>query len=193
MIINTKVPTAGLTAFQFQLTPAAATHNALVLRKDKFEQGKAITAKGGSPLKYGSKFCPKSILAPLLDWHLNWKYTDKLLTYECSFIALTLSEADQLCQLDHALSFGNHKGTLKKPQQLLQLLNDDVTHGYNLPVTIDLILKSPGLVLLLMNITHQNTTDEMGWVIEKDQLMDDYTYKTVPWFVDQQAVPSGPT
>jgi hypothetical protein len=179
-IVNTPVPTASQTAFQFELTPAAAIRNALILEQHHFDLGKAIRAEGNSPLKYGSEFCPKSILAPLLDRHPNWKYIGKLFTDGCSFIAPKLTETDRLCQLELAMSFGNHKGALKKPQQLLQLLQDDVIHGYNLPVSIDLVYKMHSLVLSPMNIARQNTIDETGRVIEKDRLTHDHSYEMFP-------------
>jgi hypothetical protein len=127
-IIKTTVPNPVQTAFQFHLTEAAVTHNTKVMNLHDFDLERAIIADGNSPLKYGSNFWLKSILAPLLDQHPNWKCIDELLTNRCSFIAPTLPENDRFQQLELAMSFGNHKGALKHPKQLLHLINKDVTH-----------------------------------------------------------------
>jgi hypothetical protein len=179
-IINTAVPTPGPSVFQFHLNQEAAIHNALVLRRYDFDLERAITADGSSPLKYGSEFRPKSILAPLLSQHPNWKYMGELFDDGCSFIAPELSETDRQRQLELALIFGNHKGASQKQEQMQKLLNDDVIHGYNLPVPCDLIQKIKGLVLSPMNIARQNTIDETGRVIEKDRLTHDHTYEMFP-------------
>jgi hypothetical protein len=179
-IVSTPVPTPGPTAFQFHLTQEAATHNAQVMSLFEFNLNEAIQSDGFSPLTYGSEFRPKSILAPLLGNHPNWKYIAELFDSGCAFIAPTLPESDRLRQIDLALSFGNHKGSIKKPEQLQKLLNDDVVHGYNLPLSPDLIHKIPGLLLSPMNISRQHTIDETGRVIEKDRLTHDHTHEMFP-------------
>jgi hypothetical protein len=179
-ILDHPVPTPGPAAFQFQQTPAAAAHNAMILRRHNNNLAQAIIADGNSPLKYGSEFRPKSFLAPLLCHHPNWPYIDELLTTGCSFIAPPLSEPDRLTQIDLALSFGNHKGALKKPLQLIKLLHDGISHGYNLPVSIDMVHKIPVLILSPMNIAKQNTIDETGRVIEKYHLTHDHSFDFFP-------------
>jgi hypothetical protein len=179
-ILAHPVPTPNPTAFQFHQTPAAAAHNARILRRHNNDLAQAIIADGNSPLQYGSEFRPKSILAPLLCHHPNWPYINELLTTGCSFIAPPLLEPDRLTQIELALSFGNHKGALNKPQQLIDLLHDDIIHGYNLPVSIDMVHKIPGLVLSPMNIAKQNTIDETGRVIEKDRLTHDHSFDFFP-------------
>jgi hypothetical protein len=179
-ILDQPVPTPKRTAFQFHQTTAAASHNAMVLGQYNNDLAQAIIADGDSPLKYGSEFRSRSILAPLLWHHPNWPFIDELLTKGCSFIASPLSEPDRLTQLNLAISFGNHKGASQKPDQLRRLLHDDISHGYNLPVPINMVYKMPVLVLSPMNIAKQNTIDENGRVIEKDCLTHDHSFDFFP-------------
>lgn len=134
-ILDHPVITPGPTSFQFQQTPAAASHNAKILGLYHNNLALAISADGNSPLQYGSEFRPKSILEPLLRYHPNWPAIDELLTQGCTFLAPPLSEPDRLNQIDLALTFGNHKGALRKPQQLINLLHDDISHGPQDPRT----------------------------------------------------------
>jgi hypothetical protein len=179
-ILDHPVITPGPTSFQFQQTPAAASHNAKILGLYHNNLALAISADGNSPLQYGSEFRPKSILEPLLRYHPNWPAIDELLTQGCTFLAPPLSEPDRLNQIDLALTFGNHKGALRKPQQLINLLHDDISRGYNLPVPINMVHKIPVLVLSRMNIARQNTIDETGRVIEKDRLTHDHSFDFFP-------------
>jgi hypothetical protein len=179
-IVNKSVPTPSATAFQFQLTPEAAAHNTKVLSQYNYNLEKAIIADGNSPLRYGSKFRPLADLEPLLQHHPNWPFIVELLTTGFIFIADPLSEPDRRRQLNLAMEFGNHKGAQQNPQQLRQLLIDDVTHGFNLPVTIDLVNKILGLVLSPMNIAKQHPIDETGRVIEKDRLTHDHSHEFFP-------------
>jgi hypothetical protein len=179
-IVNKSVPTPSATAFQFQLTPEAAAHNTKVLSKYNYNLEQAIIADGNSPLRYGSEFRPLAVLEPLLKHHPNWPFIVELLSTGFTFIADPLSEPDRRRQLDLAMEFGNHKGAQKNPHQLRQLLIDDVTHGFNLPVTIDLVNRILGLVLSPMNIAKQNTIDEIGRIIEKDRLTHDHSHEFFP-------------
>jgi hypothetical protein len=167
--------------FQFALSPAAARHNAAILRNVDCDLRRALHNESpASPLRFGSEFRTTLTLLPLLGHHPNWYRISTLLDDGCTFLASPLSEVDRLIQMDLALDFGNHKGAMKNPEALAALLNEDVIHGFNLPVNLSLAQHIPGLVLSPMNIARQNTIDETGRVIEKDRLTHDHSYDFFP-------------
>jgi hypothetical protein len=117
--------------FQFHLTPAAACHNATILRNVDCDLRRALRNEtGASPLHFGSEFRSTHTLAPLLGHHPQWHQISSLLDTGCTFLADPLDEVDRLIQLDLALDFGNHKGALKHPVELTALLTEDVVHGF---------------------------------------------------------------
>jgi hypothetical protein len=52
--------------------------------------------------------------------------------------------------------------------KLCSLLNDDVTHGFNLPLPLSMTHQIPGLLLSPMNIARQSSIDAAGNIIPKD-------------------------
>jgi hypothetical protein len=79
--------------------------------------------------------------------------------------------------IEDALAFGNHKGMSQKPELLKKLVWKDVKYGYSLPITLSSVQLIPGLCMAPMNIMAQNTLDEFGRIIPKDQLTHDQSWK----------------
>ena len=79
--------------------------------------------------------------------------------------------------LDEALTFGNHKGAQKFPARLQELVEEDIIHGYGLPLPLKIIRSLLGIVLAPMNITSQNTINKQGQVIEKERLTHDQSFE----------------
>ncbi len=64
--------------------------------------------------------------------------------------------------LNDALTFGNHKGTLSKSELLLKLIGKDVKYGFSVPIPLNSVKLIPGLEMAPMNIMAQNTIDDFG-------------------------------
>ena len=62
---------------------------------------------------------------------------------------------------------------------LRSLINDDVIHGYSLPLPLSKIHLLPGALLAPMNIVTQDTIDEKGNIIPKFRLIHDQSFKFV--------------
>jgi hypothetical protein len=75
--------------------------------------------------------------------------------------------------LNEALTFGNHKGALVKPELLLKLIGKNVKYGYNVPIPLKSVKLISGLEMAPMNIMAQNMINEFGRVIPKDQFTHD--------------------
>ena len=151
-ILEQKIPPLGPSQFKFELDHDSANHNASLLELHNFDLRQAILSDGNSPLRYGSEFRPLEILEPLLKVHPLWPRIESLIRHGSHFSATPFPTDKCLEQVNAALAYGNHKGALKHPDKLFDLLDEDVTHGFNLPLPISVSRKIPGLLLSPMNI-----------------------------------------
>jgi hypothetical protein len=170
----------GPTQFQFHLDHASAIHNGKILAAHNFDLSSAIRSDGNSPLRFGSEFRPPTVLQSLLEPHPLWPRIEALLQHGSHFSADSFPSEQCLDQVDAALAYGNHKGATKDPDKLFELLDEDVTHGFNLPLPLAMARRIPGLLISPMNIVRQNTINELGDIVEKDRLTHDHTMEFMP-------------
>jgi hypothetical protein len=97
---------------------------------------------------------------------------EAFLTHGSKWPLVEISKEERVQDLYNALTFGNHKGALAKPELLMKLIGKDVKHGYSIPIPLDStnIKQIPGLEMAPMNIMAQNMINELGQVIPKDRL-----------------------
>ena len=79
--------------------------------------------------------------------------------------------------MQEAINFGNHKGAKSNYLLLCTLIEDDVTHGYSLPLPLNKIHLLPGILLTPMNIVEQDTIDEHRNTIPKYRLTHNQSFK----------------
>jgi hypothetical protein len=157
------------------LDHASAIHNGKILEAHNFNLASAIESDGNSPLRFGSEFRPASVLEPLLGSHPLWPRIQEMLLQGSHFSADAFPQEECSQQIDAALAYGNHKGATKALDTLYDLLDDDVTHGYNMPLPLDMVRRIPGLLISPMNIARQNTIDSLGNIVPKDRLTHDHS------------------
>ncbi len=136
--------TPSTSQFQFHLDHASAIHNGQILQAHNFDLGRAIRSDGNSPLRFGSEFRPVSVLEPLLGIHPLWPRIRALLLEGSHFCADPLPREECSQQVESCLSHGNHKGAIKDPDKLFDLLDEDVTHGFIMPLPLSMALQIPG-------------------------------------------------
>ena len=156
--------------FIFELSESAASHNLNILNKYSNNLGEALRANENSPLGYGSEFRKPHELKKVFGFHPLWSRMESILKNGSDWPLKDISEELRKRDLDDALSFGNHKGAIAKPELLKYLINKDVIHGYSLPIPLSSVKSIPGLVMAPMNIMAQNTINELGQIIPKDRL-----------------------
>ena len=71
----------------------------------------------------------------------------------------------------------NQKGANNNQELLKELAEKDSLHGYGLVLPLDKVKLIPGVVMVPMDITNQNTTNETGTIIGKDLLTHKQSYK----------------
>lgn len=161
--------------FSFELTLEAAQRNYCVLKKFGSLE-KAIQAQGDSPLSYGSEFRLPPELEPILHLHPNWPQFLRLLTDGSNWPLTDITEEERQADVQEALAFGNHKGAIENSTLLRSLIDDDVTHGYSLPLPLQKIQSINGALLAPMNIVSQDTIDRHGNIIPKFRLTHDQSF-----------------
>jgi hypothetical protein len=139
--------------------------------------GKALEAQQNSPLGYDSEYRTAATLAPHLGLHPNWNCFNILPNKGSDWPLEELEEEKRKDNVKEALTFGNHKGAAINPVLLRALVNNDVTYGFAIPFPLDKIKKLKGILFMPLNIQAQNTTDEMGWIVPKNRLTHDQSYK----------------
>ncbi len=148
-----------------------------MLRKYDLNLGKALKAQQDSPLGNRKEFNPPSVLQQVFGCHPLWNWMEAFLLEGSKWLLVEISKNDQQQDLIDALTFGNHKGASQKPVLLKKLIKKDVKYGYSLPVQHSSVQLIPGLAMTPMNILAQNTIDKFGWIISKDRLTHDQSWK----------------
>jgi hypothetical protein len=125
------------TLFEFDMSVKAAEKSYMILmHKFGGDLHKALHAQKGLPLQYGSEFKPVSNLAPIFENHPTWDKMMTILTEGSTWPLSPIDKHNQFLDIDDTLAFGNHKGANQQPELLRELINNDVTRGFALPLPL---------------------------------------------------------
>ncbi len=163
--------------FKFELSEEAMKQNLAVLEKYDFNLGRVLEAQQDSPLGPGKEFKRPVVLESVFCLHPLWQHMKDFLNDGSKWPLDEISEEERVKDLNEVLTFGNHKGALAKPELLLKLIGKDVKYGCSAPIPLNSVKRIPGLEMAPMNIMAQNTINEFGQVIPKDQLTHDQSWK----------------
>ena len=148
----------------------SAEKNFLILTKKYGGSLKAaLEGQQESPLGMGSEFRPLEVLETIYGNHPIWNRMVPILRQGSTWPLEDLSEEQRLSDVLEAIKFGNHKGAESNPEAILKLVSKDVKHGYAVAFPLSKTHLIPGILIAPMNIMHQNTIDESGRIIEKEQ------------------------
>jgi hypothetical protein len=100
----------------------------------------------------------------------------QILTKGAIFPLDPINETTQKINLAEALKMENHKGTIKQPQVLENLMADDIQWGFSLPVPLERVIELDHAFMAPQNFAWQNSIDETGKIIEKDRLTHDQSW-----------------
>ena len=170
-------PTPSAPEFRFKLTNDTAEHNLAVLAQHDFDLEKTLAAQKDSPLGPGQEFRPPDVLRSVFCLHPLWLKMEDILTNGSKWPLEDLSKESHISNMNDALTFGNHKGALSKPDILKKLVSKDVKYSYSVPIPLTSVKKIQGLEMAPMNIMEQNTIDELGRVVPKDRLTHDQSWE----------------
>jgi hypothetical protein len=146
-IISSLLPEYESPEFTFAMNRQAAEKNWTVLQSYTGDLRAALDAPKQSQLGYGSEFRPHKILEPLFSSHVLWPNMKEILTNGASFPLEPLDEELRKQDLAEAITMGNHKGAMKQPQVLENLMGEDVFRGYSLPIPLEKVTEIDGVIM----------------------------------------------
>ncbi len=161
----------------FSVEAQAANKNYCIMRRFDNNLGKALKAQQDLPLGYGFEFQKADVLEPLFHLHPKWERFKNLLNNGLVWPLAEISKEKRVKDVEEALTFGNHKGATKQPDLLKLLVNNDIIHGFALPLPLNKIARIQGILLAPLNIQAQNTINDTGRIVPKDRLTHDQSYK----------------
>jgi len=113
--------------FTFKFSLEVANKNFILLTcKFGGDLSKALLAQSDSPLGYGSEFKPIEMLELIFRNHPSWSQMKQFLTHGSKWPLQPLGKVDRIKDVEEALIFGNHKGTVKQQDLLVKLVTDDI-------------------------------------------------------------------
>lgn len=164
-------------SFIFEMNQEAAQHNWKILEESDLDLGKALENQRGTQLDPGSEFRPTEILEPLLENHPLWPRLNDQLKHGADFPLDDLGIKERKEDVEEALIFGNHKGADDNEELFHEMMLDDVTLGYSIPIPRDKVCMLPEAVISPMNIQDQHGINEKGEIIAKKRLTHNQSMK----------------
>jgi hypothetical protein len=175
-IYNYKTPSITKPIFIFDTSDEAASNNASILRESNFDLHHILTVGKYSPISYGFKFKPASILYSLLQYHPLWGFTESILTKGASFPLQSIPHDIRLNDNQYHLQCGNHKSATQNINAVSEIINKEIIRGFALPLPIDLIQEIPNGSIAPLGLQTPESINEFGDVVEKLRLTHDQTF-----------------
>jgi hypothetical protein len=161
----------------FQLTTKAAIENGRLLEDHKFDLASLINQYVDTTLGYGSEFRPMSQLEPLLGRHPHFGRLRKVLEEGMPYIFKEeITEEERKHELEAIILRGNHKSAEDEQEKVKELINKEVTHGFAIPIPLNLVPKIPGAMVQSLGLVAQWTINEKGERVAKYRLTQDLSY-----------------
>ena len=165
--------------FQFESTPEAAAANAKLLASFNYDLELVIENFTTTTLGYGSEFRPTAQLQPLIGRHPNFNSLANVINNGMDYVfTRELDKTTQRKEMLTILARGNHKSAQELPEQVTKLLNKDVTHGFSIPLPVEIVKLIPNAGVQPLGLASQWTIDEEGERIAKHRLTQDLTFSS---------------
>lgn len=155
-----KPPTPSKPVFEFNFSIDAAKHNTKVLTENNNNLTRIITNNNTSILRPGSEFCPQQLLQPIFQGHPLWPELESIITKGAHSPLDTLSESARHQDNTKAITYGNHKATIREKATVLEELETEINQGWQLPIKLLSITTIPAIVIAPLGIVTQKTVDK---------------------------------
>ena len=157
------------TRFKFEFLEKAALHNGRLLQHHRYDLASTLQQQQHSPPAPGFEFKAMKILHQLCHGHPLWQCLQQYLTGGVDYSRAMITDNMRLSNLTSAIRRGNHKSASDHPSVLQTLVQDDVSHGFILPISIQCLLQLKEAEISLLGVVQQSTIDEK------------YYYSEIPW------------
>jgi len=163
--------------FRFDDSEEAKIHNTDTLRKFKFDIDAAIRGQPNSMVSFGSEFRDPLDLESLLSQHPNWTALKEILLNGVSFPLQPISNEARKLDLEYHAARGNHKSALKNHTALENIIENDISKGYALPLLREILYDIPNASLAPLGCIEQDTINERGERTTKFRMTHDQSFK----------------
>jgi hypothetical protein len=160
----------------FAKSREASVQNAKILEKFEYDLGKLIASVHPSPLSFGSEFKSSTDLDELLHIHPYWSKLKDILNNGAKFPLLLISKKYREMDLDFHLNRGNHKSVEKLKEMMDPLVEEDIIRDFTLLLPIEILPKIPMSSLEPLGCHKQETVNETGVKIPKNQMTHDQCF-----------------
>ena len=162
--------------FVFQYSEEAKRQNTEILRQYNFDISLAIRDQPNSMVSFGSEFRDPKDLEPLLHQHPNWSALKEILLHRVSFPLQEISTEDRKLDLNFHAKRGNHKSAIKHQATLEKIIEEDITKGYALPLSKEILFEIPNASLAPLGCVEQDTINEQGERYTKFRMTHDQSF-----------------
>ena len=169
-------PPCGPSQFRFDWTMEAALHNQSTLAAYDFDFHHCLASQPFSATSIGSEFRPIQFWAPLCSRHPLWPRARTWLSTGVHYPLHPISDSDRKADNQANLLRGNHKSALHHQAQLISMLQDEVSRGWQLLLPLSAIHQLPGAVLAPLGMVQQTSINELGQAIPKWRLTHDQSF-----------------
>ena len=135
-----------------------------------------LSAQPFSTLSLGSEFRPSALLAPLLSRHPLWHLFEERVTRGADFPLRPIPEDERLEDVVATLDRGNHKSARTLEFTLLNMLKDEVSKGWQLPLPKEVATEIPFCEVAPLGLVPQLMLREDGSRKEKLRLTHDQSF-----------------
>jgi hypothetical protein len=178
-ILSWESPPTKCPEFTFCWSTAAARTNLEILRGYDMDISWALLSQPFSTLTMGSEFRPIYILDPLCRYHPLWSRVREWLTTGIEYPLDVLPERDQLEDLHANFVHGNHQSAVYNTTRLVEMLKEEVSHGWQLILPQEAVLELDNAVLAPLGLVEQDTINEMGEITQKWKLIHDQSFNVI--------------
>ena len=155
------------TDFAFEFSEEATSQNSRLLQHHDYDLARALQQQQHSPLATGSEFKAVPILHHLCRGHPLWQRLQQYLSDGVDYSRATITDNVRLSNLTSAINRGNHKSASDHPEVLQRLVQDDVSRGFILPISVQCLCKLNNAEISPLGVVKQSTINETGSIIPK--------------------------
>jgi hypothetical protein len=162
---------------RFDISEEAAMHNYNLLKEADFDLERILNIPNyPSVTSYGSEFKSTNELESLFKFHPRWHSLKTILERGSAWKLSSLSNEEQIQDLDGSLERGNHKSASTFSSFIEEALCKKIKKGWELIIPLDKAQEIPNLVLSPMGVANQLGVNESGVFVPKKRLTHDLSF-----------------
>jgi hypothetical protein len=163
---------------KFSCDKESLEHNTEMLRKCDWDLETFFNLQKDTTIDHGSEFRPREQLQRLVGKHPNYPFLKQMLEQGFQyFLSRELSEEERMEEFEAQFSRGNHKSVSQENEAIaLSLLENDVKHGFALPIHAERLKHIKGVHLQPAGMVQQFSLNADGSRKRKNRSTHDLSF-----------------